>query len=403
MLARLFPLYLVIFIGFLGYSLMITLFTPLLMTPELRFFPLSYSLEKRVVLLGILLSLYPLGQFFGSSILGALSDRYGRRKLLLITLVMGVIFYALIALALQRNDFPLLLIVSFLAGLMEANIALAQSAIADVTTERTRGRFFGYIYLSASFAYVVGPLVGGKVAASYSNASAFAIVTALLALVTVWVFFSFQETIQKQKKQLHLFDALSNLKRIFTSKHLRPFFLVNFLLYLSIFGFFRSYPMYLIDAFHLTVSKESEFIAWVAVPIILANLGLTSFFAKRFTSRTLTIVTGLLTGLFMLTVVLFSSLNSLWITLFLTALALALCLPYCASMLSLAATSKEQGSALGNNQALQVGAEAISSVLGGLLAAIFVKFALIVFSGFALLGALLLLFFKKNAKTPPLF
>ena len=83
--------------------------------------------------------------------------------------------------------------------------------------------------------------------------------------------------------------------------------------------------------------------------------------------------------------------EALWVTLFLTSLALAICLPASATMLSLAAGADEQGRAMGNNQALQVGAEALSGLLGGLLAMVAVKLSLVAFGGAALTAALLLL------------
>ena len=55
---------------------------------------------------------------------------------------------------------------------------------------------------------------------------------------------------------------------------MRPFYLINFALYLAIFGFFRVYPMYLVDQFHLGVGSVSEYVAYVAVPIVIANVWL---------------------------------------------------------------------------------------------------------------------------------
>ena len=78
-------------------------------------------------------------------------------------------------------------------------------------------------------------------------------------------------------------------------------------------------------------------------------------------------------------------------TLFATSLALAICLPASATMLSLAAGDNEQGRAMGNNQALQVGAEALSGLVGGALAMVAVKLSLVAFGGVAVAAALLLL------------
>ena len=73
-------------------------------------------------------------------------------------------------------------------------------------------------------------------------------------------------------------------------------------------------------------------------------------------------------------------------------MALALCLPSCATLLSLAAGEADQGSVMGNNQALQVGAESLSGLIGGLLAAVMVKLSLIVLGMVAVVAAIILQF-----------
>jgi nitrate/nitrite transporter NarK len=76
-LSRVMPLYLVVFAGFVGYSLMIAIFTPLLLRRDGDMLAHSVSASTRTILLGVLLSLYPLAQFLAAPVIGALSDRYG--------------------------------------------------------------------------------------------------------------------------------------------------------------------------------------------------------------------------------------------------------------------------------------------------------------------------------------
>jgi MFS family permease len=398
LLASFLPLYVVIFVGFVGYSLMITVLTPALMSNHGLLLPAGTSLSKRIVLLSFLLCLYPLGQFAGSPVLGSLSDRFGRRPVLLVSLAVTTICYALIVAALTARSVALLAIASLLAGAAEANIVAAQNAIADVVRPEERNRFFGYIYMTVSAAYIIGPLVGGKLADPklvpwFNDATPFGAVLLLLVITTAATAALFRETNPPAARSAVSFtQAFTNLKGVIVDGQLRGIYWLNFLFYFAIFDFFRCYPMYLVGHFHLGVSRVSEFIAWVGVPIVIANLWLTGFLAARVDTKTLAIWSASLTGTFLIAVVVFRPVEALWVTLFLTSGALALCLPSCATLLSRAAPEAEQGRVMGNNQALQVGAEALSGFLGGLAAALMVELPLVLLSLLAITAAMFLKF-----------
>jgi MFS family permease len=403
---RVLPLYVVVFVGFLGYSLMIATFTPMILRNDNGMLPATSSLTQRSLVLGLLLALYPLGQFLGSPVLGALSDRHGRRPILIASLASTTILYVGIATALAVQNLPLLMATCFLAGLSESNIVLAQSAIADTASRADRSRLFGYIYLSASLAYVVGPLGGGQLADQsvvswFSYATPYWTVTILLAGTCVAVIVWFQETHEGSGEKGGYLESFTNLARVVTDRRLRPLYLVNFVLYLAIFGFFRVYPMYLVDKFHMGVGQVSEYVAFVAVPIVVANVWLVGALSRHARPRTMVLYSALAMGVLMAIIVIPKSTTALWFTLGATALALAICLPSCAAMLSLAADDQEQGRAMGNNQSMQVGAESLSGLAGGALAAIEVELPLLVFAGVAVAGGVMLANLARRRPSEP--
>jgi DHA1 family tetracycline resistance protein-like MFS transporter len=272
---------------------------------------------------------------------------------------------------------------------------IAQGAIADTAPRADRDRLFGYIYLGASLAYVVGPLGGGKLADRslvgwFDYATPYWAVTILLFGVLLAIIAWFPETHRQAEEAGGYLESFTNLARVVTDCRLRPLYLINFMLYLAIFGFFRVYPMYLVDQFHLAVGRVSEFVAYVAVPIVIANVWLVGALSRRSRPRTMVLFSALAMGVLMALIVVPRSRVSLWFTLGPTALAVAVCLPSCAAMLSLAADDREQGRAMGNNQSMQVGAEAISGLVGGALAAILIKLPLVVFAAAAITGSLTL-------------
>lgn len=392
-LLRILPVYIVIFIGFLGYSLMITILTPMVLDDNGELLASLPFKADRSIVLGVVLALYPLGQFFGSPVMGALSDRFGRRPVLLASLAVTTACYSVFAYSIEIKNLPLLMLISTITGLAEANIVIAQSSVADVSSAANRSRLFGYVYLSASSAYVVGPLLGGKLADPaimpwFSYATPYWAVFFLLAATLAFTFIVFRETHPlESRRAVSYTEAFTGLVRVLDPGRTRIIFLVNFLVYLAVFGFFRSYPMYLVDEFGMDVEQVSDFIAWVAVPIVLANLWITGFLAKRYKPRTIAIYSVTLFAAFMVAIVVPPQESALWVTLFMAGLALAVALPACAAMLSLMVSEREQGRVLGNNQSLQVGAEALSGFAAGLLAAVFFKLPLIALAGVAAVAA----------------
>ncbi|MCC5832338.1 MAG: MFS transporter [Chlamydiales bacterium] len=399
----LFTSLLIFFFSMVGYSLTI-LFTPLFITPDPAFVNPELSLSIRTILLGLVMFLYPFGQFCSSPILGALSDSYGRRLLLILSVAVMVIAYGLIAWALQIKVLYFLMAALFLAGLSGGNVVIAFSVVADLIEDKERGRFFGYIYLFRSLGYLLGPLIGGKLADHrlvpwFDIATPFWAVFFLLLICFIWMLLAFPETLKSENwEKLHIFQAFTNIKSIFTAQHLRFYFLINFLVYLSIYGFFRGFPIYLVDKFSLNISKLSEFIALQNLPIILVFLFLSGWISKRMTFRSALTIGALSSGIFMLTLILPNEPNEIWLPLFFTTGSFALALPGTNALLSSLASKKEQGRVLGNNQSLQVLGEALSALAAGLISSIFIKLSIISFGVLIILAAILLTFIKSTPR-----
>jgi predicted MFS family arabinose efflux permease len=390
-LVRLLPLYGVIVIAFLGYSMIVTLFVPMLMHGNSGFLPANYTIAHRTALLGLLLALYPLGQFFGCPILGALSDRFGRKPVLLGSLSITTICYLFICFGLQTKSFLLLAASCLVCGLSESNIAVTQSAVADVTSASDRGRFFAYIYTACSVSYIVGPVVGGSLAERFGYVFPFWIVLGLLVVILFWTRTHFHETHPSDStRSVDWFGAIGNLLSMFTDRALRQLYLVNFLIYLAAFGFFRAILMYMVDEWHMGITHITLSYAFLAGMSIVASFGLMPLLSKRMDMKTLTVATAILGGLMMIVTIIPRSVDSVFWTAGPTATLCTLTLSACAALLSTSVSEERQGSAMGNNQALQVAAEAGSVFAAGLIAAVLVKLPLIVFGALLVVTALIL-------------
>ena len=128
-------------------------------------FPILPSLLREVtgsgdvsLLYGVILALYAFMQFVFSPVLGALSDRYGRRPVLLLSLAGAAIDYLVMAFA---PVFAVLLIGRAISGITSANMSVATAYIADITPEEQRARRFGYISACFGIGFIIGPVAGG--------------------------------------------------------------------------------------------------------------------------------------------------------------------------------------------------------------------------------------------------
>lgn len=402
MIGRFLPLYVVIFLGYVGYSMTLPLFAAMVLHPTGAVIYPHLSDQARAVILGVLLFMYPAGQFFGAPILGAFSDHFGRKRVLLFSLCATTFFYGVIALSLWMGS-PLLLMASlFVAGFSEGNIAIAQSAMADMSHGRERTRAFGLVYASASIAYIVGPLLAGQLSdpgyvSWFGYWTPFASVLFLLVPTIGWVGASMAETRPRELTQtIDWWKALSNIRIVTTHKRLRATFAIAMLLYIAAFGYFAGLPIYIVDAFSFDASQLSFYIAYIAVIIFATNSFIVPHLPERWSMAKLTGISGGLTGLFMIAIVLPHSAHWLWLTLLPASIAIGLSQTACSSVVSHRATPEEQGRVLGANQSLLAAAEAISGASAGMLAAIAVPLPLLLFGLLGIVGGLSFLALKRN-------
>ena len=394
-LGRLVPLYMLIIIAYLGYAMMVTLFPPMLLLDN-GFLDPETSKSGRTILIGALLALYPLGQFLGSPVIGALSDRFGRKRVLLITLIFSITFYCLIAVSLYIKSLPFLMVVCFLAGLSESHVSIVQSVIADSSKPEDRGRLFAYMYACMSMGYILGPLIGGPMAKHFGYNTPFWFVLFLLVVSAIWLKKTLEESHYSEEKEIDYFKTFKNFTNVFTDKPIRRIYLVNFLLFLSVLGFFRVIQTYVVDTWNMDVDKESFFYAYLGFMCMVGNTFIIGLLVKRFSNWFITISCSIIGGLIMVSVVFFKPEFSVFITAGTSGVFQAIAVGACCAVLSTRVSAERQGSVMGNNQALFVGGEAIGAFTGGLLASLFIPLPIVVFGILSILAGLVLITVKNE-------
>lgn len=359
------PLYLVILVAYVGYAMTVTIFVPMLLDTANHFVAHDTSRAVRTLIAGVLMALYPTGQFFGSPIVGSLSDRFGRKKVLSLSLSLSIGFYAVIAFALQMQALWLLMPACFCAGLCEADVAVAQSSIADRAAPEDRGRYFGYIYAFMSAAYVIGPVGGGALAERFDYAAPFWGVLGLLVvtLLALRLFFHGTPPTRAEEKT-RILREFANLRYVFTDKRIRWLNLANFLMYFAVFGYFRVITVVLYDAFGIHRQFSiMVYYSYLAVGAMAANVFAVGPLTKRFSLRRILVVS-LAVGATAYVIngipAVQHPLDLFWVFL-LTSFAPCIAISIACALLSNSVGAAEQGLVMGNNQSLLNGAEAISA------------------------------------------
>ncbi|MCP5024120.1 MAG: MFS transporter [bacterium] len=329
---------------------------------------------------GLLGSIYSLCQFLMAPIWGSLSDRLGRRRILLITLSGTVLGYLAWIFA---GTFLLLVFSRLLGGVMAGNISTASAAVADVTTKKDRAHGMGMIGAGIGLGFVFGPAIGGLSAgwdllAHFPEFARFglhpfsgpAFLACCLALFNfAWAAKSFPETLRPNAKNdagERTLRPLATLKRLDHPGLRRANF--AYFTYFLIFGSMEFTLTFLAsDRLHYGPRQNMWMFVFVGLMIALIQGGFVRRLAPKVGEVRLTF-TGMaatLPGLIL--VGLTQSTGMLYGGLFFLATGSALVMPCLSALVSRYAPADHQGLALGVFRSLGSLSRTIGPLMGGLL------------------------------------
>jgi DHA1 family tetracycline resistance protein-like MFS transporter len=372
-------LFLTIFIDMLGVGILIPILPQLLGVPGSEFFLLDPSkADLGLIYLGLLTASYPLAMFFAAPVLGALSDKYGRRPILLVSILGTAISYIFFAVAIIFKNVPLLFISRIMDGVTGGNIAVAQAAVADTTAEKDRVRVFGIMGAIWGIGFVLGPYIGGKLTNSdlvswFSSSTPFffAAILSLINVISIYYFFrETNPTLQKERK-IDFFGAIKNLTKARNHRTIRNLFLVSFIFNAG-FSFFTSFfNVYVSRKFNFSANDVGNFFGFVGVCIIFAQLVVVPAISRRFPDWK-TLKWAYLFAAVGLSLTFFANMP-----IALYALVLPFAIPYAlqnanfSSLLTRTAKDHERGEVLGINTSVISMAQAIPPLVAGGIAALF--------------------------------
>ncbi len=370
-IVRLLPLLLTVFIDSLGFGLVFPVFSPLIISNEVGLFSPEATLAFRGLIFGVLVSAFCLGQFFGSPILGGLSDRMGRKKVLVGSMGLAFFGYLLAGCGVAFYSLYLLFFGRIISGFAAGSYAVAQSVIVDISDEKDKTKNFGLLGMAWGSGFIIGPYMGGKLAAfgyiaPFAGAGVFCLVSGILL---VW---KLNETLSKPiPTKLGLFSGIYQIRKAFSVSALRKIFGVVFVFYLG-WGFFTEFsPVFLFRHFGFNVGQIANFYAWIGAWIALCQGLLIRPILKAYSPKRLLPWAFFGLGVILPMLLIPTGIVTLFWILPLIAFFQAFVFPITATMVSDACGKETQGEVLGLYSSVQWAAIALPPLFSGSLVAIY--------------------------------
>jgi DHA1 family tetracycline resistance protein-like MFS transporter len=333
-------LFVTVFVDMIGYGIVV---------PLLPFYAGPYA--SGAALVGLLGSLYAAMQFASGPFLGGLSDRHGRRPVLLLCLLGTSLAYLLLGLAQTLTS---LLVAVVLAGAVSGTLATAQAYIADSTTKEDRARGLGMIGAAFGLGLIAGPAVGGLL--SLHSLSAPALFASVLALTNcafgyLTVPESHAPRLRKKVPLLRL-DPISQLARILKMRNVRVLLVAVLLLNLALAGLVNNFPLFSQARFGWGTTSNAFFFAFVGVCAVVTQGFLIGRLQPRFGESSLLLGGLALVSLNLLLVSLVPSGVLLYPIVGILALGMGLAIPSLTALISNRTPAEEQGRLMGGLQAI---------------------------------------------------
>ncbi|GAB4133900.1 MAG: tetracycline resistance MFS efflux pump [Bacteroidia bacterium] len=398
-------LFITVFVDLLGVGIVIPVLPLLFADPSSGLFSADVKYESRLLLYGFLSAAFPLAQFFGAPILGALADRYGRKPILALSLCGTLLGYVVFAWAVMNGNLIMLFVSRALDGFTGGNISVAFSSIADISDEKNKTRNFGLIGMAFGLGFIIGPYIGGKLAdpnvVSWFNYSTPFWAAALLsALNLLLVFFVYQETIrQKKHTAVSLTTGFKNVAKAFASANLRTMFVVMFLTTFGFQFFTQFFQIFLSDKFGYTASDVGDIFAYIGIWIAITQGGLTRPMSKYLTPKQTLNFTIFCLGFTFMILVLPEQRSVLYFILPLIAIFQGLLSPNALNLVSSQASPEEQGEIMGINQSVSALAQAVPPIIAGYIVSIDRNLPIMVASGCTLLAAVIFVALFRERKS----
>lgn len=269
MVSRLLPILGITFVDILGFSILL---------PILPYFVKHFGASDLTV--GLLFSTFAACQFVAGPVWGNVSDRIGRKKVLIISQIGATIGWTMLAFA---NTLGLVFIARIVEGISGGNISVTQAYVADLVEPKDRARAFGYVGAAFSAGIVFGPALGGFLLGRYGFSAPFLTAAAIQLLTLLLTIFMLPESTSSTERE-HV-ATFRDIWISLTDRVLAPILVQIWAFSLALYAWFGVFTLLLKEALGFSGSDSSYFFAGFGLISVVLQLTAVGGTNARFGAR----------------------------------------------------------------------------------------------------------------------
>ncbi len=366
------PLFLVIVIDSMGFGFLFPVLTPLFLHGHSPIFSETVSLGVVHFYYGLVVAMYPLLMFLGAPLLGDLSDKIGRKRVLLICLVGTGLGYLVCGWGVSLGSIFLLLLGRMISGITAGTLPMAQAAVADVSADRVKqAKYMGLMMFAIAGGQILGPFLAGilsdqAITTHFTNATPFYIASLLAVLNIVWLVMAFKETyVVHQKGKIDLLKTVRSYRHVVDNKRLLLMTLVFLCMQLDWSFFSQSSPAYLQQNFAYSNLALGIFSSSLGVLIAIGGGVITPRVASKMTSHRAAIIGMFALGIGTCFTVIAKNQVVFWCATAVTSIGAAMAFSFIITLFSGVVNKTEQGWVMGISGAVIAIAWALTALSSG--------------------------------------
>lgn len=388
------PLFIVLVVDTMGFGLVFPIIGPLLFDPHSGMLPVNASLTERSFFYGLTNISVFLALLFGAPYFGDLSDKFGRKKIIITCLAVIAFGYVISAIGLVYKSLWLFILGRTIDGFAAGCESIAQAAIIDISPPERKTINLSLISVAGCLGFVIGPLVGGvfsdkSISQWFGYTTPFIIAAALAVLNAICLVFTFTETHVVKNVKLDLLRGLTMFKSAFTEKRIRHLSVIFLLIQVAWAIYFQVVSLVFAETYHYLPKQIGMYYAYIGVLIALTMLFLIRVFLKFMKERVLIVVSCVMAVFGVLLNIVMPTSWMPWVSVIFIGLGTSMAYACMLSLYSSSVSEEHQGWVMGVANAVI----AVSWAIGGMvISAVDVSHVLITFMVTAglLVGAVVL-------------